>query len=97
MKIHVTQDHINDGLPDNCSKCPIALAVSDALKARAVPFFNLAVRAEEVVVWTGENNPRQINASLPDNAQNFIEEFDSWDPTEEGLPDVAPFEFEISF
>ena len=32
MKIQVTEKHIRKGIPDNCEKCAIALALQDALE-----------------------------------------------------------------
>ena len=32
MKIQVTENHIKRGIPDNCTKCAVALALQDALE-----------------------------------------------------------------
>ena len=32
MKIQVTEKHIRKGIPDDCTKCAVALALQDALK-----------------------------------------------------------------
>ena len=90
MKIQVTEKHIRNGIPDNCTKCAIALALQDALEG-----YNLF----DVEVITNDNhnegkfkftfeehlNERdshntQYTISKTDerNVNHFINEFDTF-------------------
>ena len=90
MKIQVTEKHIRKGIPDNCTKCAIALALQDALEG-----YNLF----DVEVITNDNhnegkfkftfeehlNERdshhtQYTISKTDerNVNHFINEFDTF-------------------
>lgn len=63
MKISVTQAHIDTGVPIQCSKCPIALAVGDVVVGEvAVGIRSLCIET----YWI----------DLPSVAQQFIRAYD---------------------
>ena len=80
MIIKVTQEHIDNGVKFNCSKCPIALAMTEKFPNCAVGLFGY---------WVDATDLTMDYKLLPVNANKFIEMFDSGKK-------VEPFEFEIN-
>lgn len=80
ITITVTQDDIEKGEATNCHYCPIAIAAKRAFKAYSV---SCAVR---LLIYTDETSYKKYK--LPDEALNFIGDFDNG-------KGVEPFEFEI--
>lgn len=83
MKVNVTKTYIDAGVPRDCDRCPVALAV---LGEHAIPVmvgpFRMARRAD---TWT-EARPSEVD--LPQRAVDWIRDFDN------GIP-VEPFSFEV--
>lgn len=75
--ITVTQEDLLNGECGNGESCPIALAL------KRMHYDEIFVGDDEVII-----QDEQIN--LPDNAREFIQEFDN-----DG--DFAPFSFELDF
>ena len=83
MQIHVTQDHIDRGLPHCPEKCPVALALKDATNRHwIVNNHNASSPNEE------EQKHRLVR--LNDFAREFVTRFDT---------DVnqQPFSFEFDY
>ncbi len=66
--IQVTQKHIDEGVPGECDRCPIALAMHDALK--------LNVSVGDYDCWTDE----YVEVELPKEAKIFVHDFDRLEP-----------------
>jgi len=81
MKIYVTQDHINRGLKSDCARCPVALALGEALN---LPHNRISVDPDEI--WVGGEGVIET----PPEVANFVYDFD------EGKL-VHPFEFDLEF
>lgn len=80
MTINVTQEDINKGVRNSCTKCPVALAVHRALnKMVRVGFSGVRVEFSIGVLQF---------LRIPQECQDFMARFDF------GMP-VQPFEFEI--
>lgn len=67
MKIHVTQDHINNGRP-YCHTCPIALALNERVPIPGEWF---------VTSSFAQSGLHSAPHSLPRSAQRFIRRFDN--------------------
>lgn len=80
MIIKVTQQHIDNGVKFDCSKCPIALAMTEKFPNCAVGLY---------VYWVDATDPAVDCKLLPVNTIKFIEMFDSGKK-------VEPFEFEVN-
>ena len=80
VKIQVTQEHIEHGIPNNCSCCPIALAVQEVFPRQIVEVgqFDLTVGGTK----------RHLEYELPEEASDFVEQFDMGHY-------VRPFDFEL--
>jgi hypothetical protein len=81
VTIEVTQRDISRGVPADCSKCPVALAVRRATKIRKIAadtsgLFRIAPYTEFA----------RFTAKHP--ARKFIKDFDAGEP-------VEPFSFEV--
>jgi len=92
MKISVTQDHISAGKKEDCQKCPIALAITEALPGIHVSVFgdlkstcNAPVEFRNAYVRLDG-----IAHYLPRDAASFIDDFDY-------SRKVHPFEFELEY
>ena len=81
--VRVTSEHIKHGEPDDCGKCPVALALLDAIPYAT----DVAVDHDELTVWVPGH---MWQASTPPAAQLFIAEFDNFEP-------VAPFDFTVTW
>lgn len=85
LTIQVTAEHIKEGQRANCTKCPIALALLEAVKpARWVSVGPLLLFALPQEPWYYRA------AEFPTYVQEFISDFDA------GLP-VEPIMFEATF
>ena len=89
MKIQVTEKHIRKGIPENCTKCAISLALQDALEGYNL--FDVEVTTDMVrgsfkFVFREQRNPREgyqktdYTMSQTDavNVNHFINEFDTF-------------------
>ncbi len=81
MKIQVTQEDINQGVRQECEKCPIALAVIRAIGPQAA---TMRISVDDAWVDIGEES-----WCLPRSAARFVSDFDSGKA-------VTPFEFELT-
>lgn len=81
MEISVTKEDIKKGNQGHCRDCPIALAASRAFGV------DVLVRSRYVAVDAVPGGRNAIY-SLPENARNFINNFDNGRP-------VRPFRFEL--
>ena len=81
----VTTEHIERGEPENCERCPVALAIMDALPAAGVP----EVGPSQISFRVSDYQWADIG--LPPEAIDFIETFDG------GTDDVEPFSFELDY
>lgn len=81
MTIHVTKEHIEDGIKGSCASCPIALAIEPFNKVWYVSVTRLRD------AYLAEDAERYV--SLPDSARSFIHGFDNEIP-------VQPFSFNLS-
>lgn len=104
MLIQVTDSHIKDGLARNCGKCPIALALIEALKGQdRFGEWQVAVRAQLDFLYayriTAPGVRPVVHAarwSTPETVKRWIQNFDIWSDGRL-LPDkgVDPGDFEI--
>jgi hypothetical protein len=84
--IQVTSGHIATGTARDCSRCPVAIALTEA--CRDFPGFLYAqAEPDELVVVAGFD---MHTARTPDTAAAFMNAFD-------GHQDVGPFEFRITW
>jgi hypothetical protein len=83
--INVTAEHIARGEPENCERCPVALAIMDALPGAGVP----EVGPSQVTFRVADDKWADID--LPQAAGDFIETFDG------GTADVEPFTFDLDY
>lgn len=81
MKIAVTRGHIARGTRRECSLCPIALAVREALGAKAVSVDDMDI--------TVETAGGVYRCNTPKSAEEFIYHYDDGES-------VEPFEFELA-
>ena len=89
MKIQVTEKHIRKGIPENCTKCAISLALKDALEGYNL--FEVEVTTDMAdgefkFVFREQRNPREsyektdytISQTDAVNINHFINEFDTF-------------------
>jgi hypothetical protein len=81
----VTTEHIERGEPENCERCPVALAIMDALPAAGVP----SVGPSEVAFRVADDMWTDVH--LPPEVSDFIESFDG------GATDIGPFSFDLDY
>jgi len=87
VTIGITKEHIAKGFPENCTKCPVALAICEITNHNIIPKIS-----EVEVSWLNAKTGSTFSSSvLPDAAQNFIRDFDAADPIDR----VQPFEFKL--
>lgn len=89
MKINVTQQHIDQGEPGNCTGCPTALAINDAIEAS--PRYHAKAKAQVgrgLVIISWPNSTLKLYHDLPHAAHNFVGLFDTKQP-------VQPFTFNL--
>ena len=99
IKIQVKEKHIKDGIPENCTYCAVALAVSDKLSS----MFKLDLESRIVekgntdyALDLATNKPfpyqlkfdTQINMQDQETLNDFVYDFDNG-------KEVNPFEFDI--
>lgn len=80
--ITVNQKHIDTGVRYNCSQCPIALAIKEALPNE---------KFVEVYCWTAKVGRKSLG--LPFAASEFIKHFDH--NPDKAIRPVAPVSFEL--
>jgi hypothetical protein len=83
--INVTAEHIANGKRGECEFCPVALAFQAALDLG--PFASIDVLIGCATITTGG---RSIAVSLPEDADQFIVNFDDGEP-------VEPFSFTVDY
>lgn len=90
--VRVTDKHIADGKPCSSARCPIALALHEALAAEGVQQVQGLMVDDFRVRFTHYAAPGwpTYRAELPAVAAGFINHFDG------ALP-VKPFEFELTW
>lgn len=86
--VRVTREHIANGVIRDCERCPIALALIDALGDLFTP--GSWVDVEMGMVMFCRAGEETWTAWTPDVAATFIEDFDHGD-------DVAPLEFTLTW
>lgn len=64
MNISVTQEHINRGVTNDCGKCPVALALSDAFPSQTITVEYLKIHIGAMWIET------------PDPVREFLPNFD---------------------
>lgn len=86
MKIEVTQDDIDEGIPSNRNKCPVSLAVNRVI----LKSYHTGSGPCDILIFSQKDNLLDIQASFktPPRVADFIHRFD-------GRYCVKPFEFEI--
>lgn len=82
ITVNVTQEDIDNGEPDDCSECPVALAIW-----RELPLFR-GVRVNRDGIYLVDMDNRVYERDFPHGVLNFIGLFD-----EGGY--VEPFSFEL--
>jgi hypothetical protein len=82
--IEVTQQDIDNGIRNACSKCPIALALTRTMGSA---FSEVTITTCSTHFPLRENK-EDLRAYIPEIARNFIQTFDK------GLP-VKPLSFEL--
>ena len=82
--INVTQDDIDNGEPACNSACPIALAMQRVFGKDA------HVGTEHFWPWATEFPDMPVTGDLPDEAKDFVRDYD------DGLP-VEPITFQASY
>ena len=99
MKIQVTEEHIRQGKPKDTASCPIALAIKDnpdfektagSVDELGVGYnYSLAEGERTVVADVREEGLLKSRFKLPDDALQFVKQFDKGEP-------VEPTEFELT-
>lgn len=85
--ITVTAEHIAEGVPGECTECPIALAIAEAIPELR----EVAVYTDHVGIWTDYPPGRTfIEVVLPEKAAAFIKAYD-------GTMDGEPFSFDLDY
>ena len=98
MKIQVTEEHIRQGKPKDTASCPIALAIKDnpafekaagSVEELGVGYnYSLADGERTVVADVRKEGLLKSRFKLPDDALQFVKQFDKGEP-------VEPTEFEL--
>lgn len=98
MKIQVTEEHIRQGKPKDTASCPIALAIKDnaafekmagSIDELGVGYnYSLADGERTVVADVRKEGLLTSRFKLPDDALQFVKQFDKGEP-------VEPTEFEL--
>ncbi len=99
MKIQVTEEHIRQGKPKDTASCPIALAIKDnaafekaagSVDELGVGYnYSLADGERTVVADVRKEGLLTSRFKLPDDALQFVKQFDKGEP-------VEPTEFELT-
>lgn len=90
--VRVTEKHIADGIACNSARCPIAIALHEALAAKGVQQVQGLFVDETKVSFSHYIAPErhQYRADLPAEATEFIQNFD-------GGASVEPIEFTLTW
>ena len=103
MTIEVRQEHIYNGIAQHCYKCPIALAVKDAInESKLWPghsghCFQVRISGKEVT-FLKPNKRERVGYTLPPHVKDFIERFDLFDHGVKIYPlcdFLVPFSFQL--
>lgn len=87
LTVNVTQEMIDNGVQDNCEKCPVALALNTAMTEADYEYAHLEVIDPEFFyLWGREEHC----IGLPGEASEFINDFDY-----DGRESVKPISFEV--
>lgn len=76
MTIHVTQEHIDRGIPGSCSKCVVALAVLQANPAAD----SVSVGPTYIRVYHSRRPLQWTDYKTPAAARRLMTDFDCGDP-----------------
>jgi hypothetical protein len=87
--VRVTPAHIERGVVQDCERCPVALAVINALGDLFTEGSVVDVDIYSIVFWPAPGGDACI-AMTPDVAADFISAYDD-------LGDVGPFEFTLTW
>jgi len=89
--VKVTQEHINAGSAINCTKCPVALAINEAMsKYKEYSYASVSPSCVRLVFNSdGDQISTHWDTPTPQPVRQFITEFDRGDT-------VEPFEFELA-
>lgn len=86
IKLHVTQDHINNGKQKSCKNCPIASALVEQTE---IPITKVSVSNLYIALWS---NKTRYRCDLPEDIAGWISCYDK------GGPDwVKPFKATFEF
>ena len=94
ITVSITQDHINRGLRGHCGRCPVALAIKDAVRGQAKRFrgkvevFNSRANIRS---YDGERTALAGRWVMPLDVGDFIYDFDIGGRG----PRVRPFTFTL--
>ncbi len=80
--IEVTQDDINNGIPSDCSKCAIALALKREYKTDDV---EVSIPEDYVSLCVGKNE-LNIRYEMEQDVMDFIDLFDNYRDDEVAKP-----------
>lgn len=110
QKVQLTRGDIRHGVPQECSKCPIARRLATALAARFRRWERIKVSVDgsdaDIRFTDGSGHRGKLRAELPQVAQDFINDFDGCPRVRRGkklVIDVdaygtpAPVKFELEF
>lgn len=91
IKVTIQQHHIDNGRKKHCHLCPIALAISEWLRANEMGH-HVSVGIYGVYLRTDPYSEKSTYwASMPDNAKGFILDFDHGVELPEGRDFVFEF------
>jgi hypothetical protein len=85
IQIQVTAEDIREGTAQECCLCPVARAIARALGREVLWNGDVSVDGDNVTVYRPSS---WDGVDLPDQAKDFIEQFDSGKP-------VEPFAFAL--
>ncbi len=87
--VDVTAENIAKGVKDDCSRCPVALAIRRALSLNVNETSDyVTVNEDEIEI---RRDGRNLSIETPEVAEEFILNFDYGDPVE---PFTFPLELE---
>jgi hypothetical protein len=85
IKVEVTQEDIDDGIPTDAESCPVALALRREFDVEGVcPIIRVTHRTVSITALDG----RRLEGRLPDRARRFVNLFDD-------DSDVEPIAFNL--
>jgi hypothetical protein len=95
IRVRVSEEHIAKGEKDNCSKCPLGLALWEAFS----PDVNdVEVGIENITVWSGTDCLPSAEYSCCGKTGDFVESFDAGEEVKPGWllldPDLGIASFE---